>query len=77
MSKEDILNGNNLEQDGVVEDMDDMTHTQDFEFEDLNGDGEELSQKDKIKKLQEKIKVLSKETSFLLSIVERFGRKRG
>ncbi len=36
-------------------------------FEDLNEEGEELSQKDKLKKLQEKIKTLTKEKQEYLS----------
>ena len=38
-----------------------MNIDEEMVFEDLNEDGEELSQKDKLKKLQEKIKILIKE----------------
>lgn len=64
MSKNDL--DKNIKEDELENDNN-LQDAEEFVFEDLNEEGEELSQKDKIKKLQEKIKLLTKEKQEYLS----------
>ena len=56
-----------MQSDKNIHTKEEELDSQEMVFEDLNEDGEELSGKDKVKKLQEKIKILTKEKQEYLS----------
>lgn len=67
MKKEDKKNNLKHDEEVILDSLGEIDMDTDAEFEDLDVEGEELSTRDKLKKLNEKIRLLTKEKQEYLS----------